>query len=78
LYAIGKNSNIIKKFSEANTPLTFGNTISYTVGDQKSPIVIENNFYVSEISNLLEKEVYTHYTGEFYVKYNSSRRSPKH
>jgi hypothetical protein len=75
---VGKNGDITKEFTEANTPIMFGNTISYTVGNQRSPIIIENRFYVSEITNYLAEEVDTYFSGEFYVKYYSSRRSPKH
>jgi hypothetical protein len=53
-----KNKNIIKKdFTESTTPYTFGNKIAYTLGQSEKIIRIENNFFVSEISNSPEKAV---------------------
>ena len=38
-------------FNQDNTPLTFGNRIAYSVGDNEELIRINNDFYVSKISN---------------------------
>lgn len=38
-------------FTKDNTPLTFGNRIAYTIGDSKDLIRINNDFYVSKITN---------------------------
>lgn len=38
-------------FDEGNTPLTFGNYITYRVGNNGQDIVVENQFYVSKITN---------------------------
>ena len=38
-------------FNKDNTPLTFGNRIAYSVGDAEELIRINNDFYVSKISN---------------------------
>ena len=38
-------------FSQDNTPLTFGNRITYSVGDSEELIRVNNDFYVSKISN---------------------------
>ena len=38
-------------FNQDNTPLTFGNRIAYSIGDNEELIRINNDFYVSKISN---------------------------
>jgi hypothetical protein len=49
--------NRSKSFTETDTPLRFSNLLAYYIGESEEPIRIENNFYVSEISNYLEKEI---------------------
>ena len=44
-------------FSEAESPLTFCNKLAYCLGDSKDLIRINNEFYVSEIKNLTEKNM---------------------
>lgn len=43
-------------FSPENSPLQFANYITYTVGDSKDAISIENKFYISAITNFAEPE----------------------
>ena len=38
-------------FNKENSPLTFGNRIAYSVGNADNIIRVENEFYVSKISN---------------------------
>ena len=38
-------------FSKENTPLVFGNRIAYSKGDAKELVRVNNDFYVSKISN---------------------------
>jgi hypothetical protein len=39
------------KFSKDDTPFAFSNRIVYSIGTDKTPITIDNQFYVSEITN---------------------------
>ena len=48
------NSSI---FSESKSPLVFCNKLAYHLGDSKDLIRINNEFYVSEIKNLTEKNM---------------------
>lgn len=43
------------KFSKENSPLRFSNYITYQVGS-KAKSIIQNDFYIAEISNYLEHE----------------------
>jgi len=64
-------------FSEAESPLVFCNMLAYYLGDSQDLIRINNEFYVSEIKNLTEKNMivgkweYEEYCGEksYYSKY---------
>lgn len=47
-----------KSFSKAQSPLVFSNRISYTIGKSDELITFENEFYVSEISNFPESEMF--------------------
>jgi len=70
-----------KVFEEANSPLVFKNSIRYKLADNISPITVKNKFYVSEISNVPEKEIIGRryeefcgqksYIGEKYIKIKS-------
>ncbi len=51
----GKNS---KTFSADESPIKFGNIIAYKIANNDNLLKIENNFYVSEISNIPEKEMF--------------------
>jgi len=61
------NSSI---FSESESPLVFCNKLAYHLGDSKDLIRINNEFYVSEIKNLTQKNMieekseYEKYCGE--------------
>lgn len=50
-----KNSYLV--FTEEDSPLVFGNRISYLVENSIEKVQIENMFYVSMISNFNEKEI---------------------
>jgi hypothetical protein len=62
-------------FSEESSPLVFCNKLAYHFGDSKDLIRINNEFYVSEIKNLTEKNMIQketereEYCGEKSLKY---------
>ena len=43
-------------FTESNSPIKFGNIISYRVGENGSLSTFENNFFVSQIKNIKERD----------------------
>jgi hypothetical protein len=47
-----------KTFSKTESPLVFSNRIGYTIGLTDNLIKFENEFYVTEISNYPENEMY--------------------
>ena len=47
-----------KTFTKNDSPLTFGNRIAYSLGKNEKQITIENEFYVSEICNYPESEMF--------------------
>ncbi len=55
-YPRKKDSNSIS-FTQENSPLTFGNRIAYSVGDNERLIRVNNEFYVSKISNYSLDEI---------------------
>ena len=46
-----KTEQASMSFNLTNTPITFSNYICYRIGDNDTDQFIENNFYISEISN---------------------------
>ena len=56
----GKKDPHSVTFSKDNTPLTFGNRIAYSVGDSEVLTRVNNDFYVSKISNYSMNEITTH------------------
>ena len=52
-----------KSFSEQTSPIRFYNTITYKIGDKINKV--KNDFYVSEISNISEKDIFTNQKNEF-------------
>lgn len=52
-----KSISTQKSFTQENTPLVFSNYVSYSVGESKDIITIENGFYVSTITNYSEPEI---------------------
>lgn len=46
-----------KEFTKSDSPFIFSNRISYILGKTGSTVVLENEFYVSEITNYPEKEI---------------------
>lgn len=53
----GKKDPHSVTFNKENTPLTFGNKIAYTIGNEKELIRVENEFYVSKISNYSSSDI---------------------
>lgn len=57
-----------KTFSKTQSPLVFSNIIAYTIGQTDNLIKLENEFYVTEISNYPESEIseliYDEYCGQ--------------
>lgn len=45
-------------FSKEQSPLVFSNRIAYTIGQSDSIIRFENEFYINEISNYPESEIF--------------------
>ena len=45
------------KFNKENSPLLFSNRITYTIGNEETRVVVNNEFFISEISNLNTKDV---------------------
>lgn len=41
-------------FNEDNSPLTFANYITYSIGEEQENKVIENKFYIAEVANYAE------------------------
>ncbi|MFC1733594.1 hypothetical protein ACFL6I_25120 [candidate division KSB1 bacterium] len=54
-----------KSFSESESPLVFSNIIAYTVGQSSNIIKFENKFYVTEITNYPESEIYEYKYDEY-------------
>lgn len=46
-------------FNKDNTPLTFGNRIAYSIGNGEELIRVDNEFYVSKISNYSSFDITT-------------------
>lgn len=47
-----------KYFSKSDSPLVFSNRITYSIGDSSTYKTIENEFYISEVTNYPESEVF--------------------
>jgi len=54
-----------KSFDSTSTPLRFYNTISYGIGSSEKRTIVKNDFYVSEITNYPDKEMYKTISNEF-------------
>ena len=54
-----------KNFTKEETPLIFSNKIAYLIGQSKNLIRIENEFYISEITNYPEGELLEFKNEEF-------------
>lgn len=46
-----------KHFDKSNSPLVFSNRIAYTIDQNTNNIIVTNDFYVSDITNLPESEM---------------------
>jgi len=46
-----------KNYTKANSPLVFNNRLTYSVGQKENFLKFENEFFVSEITNLPESEM---------------------
>ena len=44
-------------YTQNNSPIQFSNYISYTVGENKTVVTVENGFYVSAITNYSDPEI---------------------
>ena len=44
-------------FSSENSPYRFSDVITYTIGDNTTPVTITNEFYVSAVANYAEPEI---------------------
>ena len=47
-----------KSFTKSDSPITFSNRITYTIGQSDKQIKFENEFYISEILNYPESEIF--------------------
>ena len=56
-FPTGKGRNAVT-FTEAESPLNFSNRIVYFVGNSGDPIEFENGFYVTEVANYNEKQMF--------------------
>jgi hypothetical protein len=69
-----KNQIKPKTFSKKESPFVFGNRIAYAIGRPDNFIEFENEFYVAEISNYPESEIYEskfdEYCGQSSMIYN--------
>jgi hypothetical protein len=54
-----------KTFTRNDSPFVFSNIITYSVSDSKDLIRFENEFYVTEISNHVESEMFKHKFDEY-------------
>ena len=52
-----KNQINSKSFSQFDSPIIFSNRIAYTIGLSDELIKLENEFYISEITNYPEGEI---------------------
>lgn len=53
----------IKTFSEESSPIHFYNTITYKIGEKINKV--NNDFYVSEITNIASKDAFSHEKNKF-------------
>lgn len=60
-----------KSFTEENTPIKFYNSITYKQGDKISKV--KNDFYVSNITNIAEKDILKYEKNDFCNQKNISR-----
>lgn len=63
LYPGNKDKNVLD-FSNEDSPYVFGNKLAYSIGDSASLIRINNDFYVSKISNYSVDKVFKTVTKE--------------
>lgn len=63
-----KSQITTKSFTKSDSPMVFSNRITYMLGLSVNQIVFENEFYISEITNLPESEMiesgYDEYCGQ--------------
>ena len=57
-YPTRKNPEI-KNFTLENSPVVFSNCINYSIGKTGKSILVRNEFYVNQIQNLPESEMFT-------------------
>ncbi|MDF1570135.1 MAG: hypothetical protein P1P82_00750 [Bacteroidales bacterium] len=80
-----KEKDIITlEFEKSGSPIVFSNRLLYYVGTPMNPITVENEFYISEITNypkdMLVKSTYEEYCGQksSLVTYKMKYFSPYH
>ena len=59
-----------KEFTKADSPFVFSNRISYILGKTGTNVLLENEFFISEITNYPEKEITEWKFDEFCGKRN--------
>lgn len=73
LYRYPKRKEIKSvSFNKSNSPIEFSNRISYSLENSTELVEIENNFYVSEITNYPENEMYDYKDEEFCGQTNAN------
>ena len=60
-----------KNFSKSTSPIIFSNIITYKIAQSDTQNKVQNEFYVSEITNLPESEMYSSKYEEYCGKKNS-------
>ena len=57
--------NAAKNFSSADSPLRFYNNIVFTKGESTIKTIVRNEFHISQITNIAEKNMYKNGVDEF-------------
>lgn len=60
-----------KNFSKSSSPIIFSNIITYKIAQSETQNKVQNEFYVSEITNLPESEMYSSKYEEYCGKKNT-------
>ncbi len=57
--------NAVKNFNSADSPLRFYNNIVFTKGESTTKTMVRNDFHISQITNITEKNMYKNGVDEF-------------
>ena len=68
-----KKQNVSKTFNKSNSPYVFSNRITYRIGQDENEKIVENEFYVTEISNLPKDKMLFKKTDEYCGQKNSEK-----